>query len=237
MSVDTIFDLASLTKVVATTTAIMQLSEQGRIALDAPVARYWREFARHGKARITVRELLSHRSGLRPDLDFRPEWRGYRAALERIVEEKPRAVPGRRVIYSDINFEVLGEIVRRVSGLRLDRYCERYVFEPLAMTDTGFLPESRLRPRLAPTEYRNGAMLRGEVHDPAAYRMGGIAGHAGLFSTADDLARFARMLLNAGSSDHGVRVLDEASIAAMISVPAVRDTSAQRGLGWAIVPS
>jgi uncharacterized protein YbbC (DUF1343 family) len=234
MTVDTVFDLASLTKVVATTTAIMQLRERGRIDLDAPVSRYWPEFARRGKARITVRQLLSHGSGLRAGLDLNNGWRGYRAAMERIAGERLHAPPGQRVIYSDLNFAVLGELVRRISGLSLDRYCESRIFEPLGMHDTAFRPADRLKARIAPTVYRHGAMARGEVHDPTAYRMGGIAGHAGLFSTADDLARFARMLVQEGAGDE-MPVLGAGSIAAMAQVfPAGKEV--QRGLGWEMVP-
>jgi len=151
MTPDTVFDLASLTKVVATTTAVMQLVEQEKLSLDEPAARYWPAFAAHGKGRITVAQLLSHTSGLRPDLDLRGAWSGRPAALQRVIEETPIAEPGRKVIYSDINFLVLGELVKRVSTWSLDAYCRRFIFKPLGMDDTRFLPDRQLLPRIAPT--------------------------------------------------------------------------------------
>src|SRR5208283_2983762 len=195
MTEKTIFDVASLTKVVATTTAIMQLAEKGKLRLDAPVARYWPAFRAKGKKDITVRQLLTHYSGLRPDLDLTPGWSGYKTAMRMIVREKPVCRPGTCYIYSDINFEILGDIVRRVSGKPLNVYCSKNIFKPLGMTDTFFNPSRRLRALIAPTEYYEGNMRCGIVHDPACHKMGGMAGHAGLFSTADDLSRFARMLL------------------------------------------
>jgi uncharacterized protein YbbC (DUF1343 family)/CubicO group peptidase (beta-lactamase class C family) len=231
MTADTVFDLASLTKVVATTTAILQLAERGALALDDPVARHWPEFARHGKGAITVRDLLAHRSGLRPDLDLDTGWSGEREALRRIADERPLAAPGARLVYSDINFEVLGELVRRLSGRTLDRYCAERVFGPLGMRDTGFAPGAGLRARTAPTQAARGTLRRGEVHDPTARRMGGVAGHAGLFSTADDLARFAQMLLDGGSLG-GVRVLRPESVAAMTEPQPAAGAPAARGLGW-----
>ena len=231
MTVDTIFDLASLTKVVATTTAVLQLVEQGALALDDPVARHWPEFGRHGKAAISVRDLLAHRSGLRPDLDLDLPWSGEPEGLRRNAGERPLAAPGARVVYSDINFEALGELVRRASGLPLDRYCERHVFAPLGMRDTGFTLNEDQRARTAPTQYQHRAMLRGEVHDPTAQRMGGVAGHAGLFSTADDLARFAQMLLDGGSLG-GARVLRTSTVDEMTTPQPTAGAPASRGLGW-----
>ncbi|MFZ5959317.1 exo-beta-N-acetylmuramidase NamZ domain-containing protein [Pseudomonas knackmussii] len=227
MTPDTIFDLASLTKVVATTTAIMQLSERGRLDLDAPVARYWPAFAANGKAPIRVRDLLTHYSGLPADLDLSRPWKGRSAAIERIVAVRPSAPPGERYLYSDINFEVLGELVERVSGEPLARYCQAHVFAPLGMRDSGFLPAPS--PRIAPTVRGR----QGVVHDPTAWRMGGVAGHAGVFSSADDLARFARMLLAGGSLD-GVRVLSRASVEAMTLPQSPAGQARLRGLGWDI---
>jgi uncharacterized protein YbbC (DUF1343 family)/CubicO group peptidase (beta-lactamase class C family) len=236
MTPDTIFDLASLTKVIATTTAVMQLVERGMISLEDPVADYWPEFKAHGKEDITVRELLTHYSGLRPDLDLKPEWSGYETALPMIVEETPVAVPGMRFIYSDINFETLGEIVRRVSGQPLDVFCAQNIFQPLGMKDTFFSPPPAVHDRIAPTQYQygeTGKMLWGEVHDPTAYNMGGVAGHAGLFSTADDLAIFAQMLLNGGTYA-GARVLSPLTVEKMTTPQAPPDAMILRGLGWDI---
>ncbi|HSH14247.1 MAG TPA: exo-beta-N-acetylmuramidase NamZ domain-containing protein, partial [Desulfurivibrionaceae bacterium] len=238
MTVDTVFDLASLTKVVATTTAIMQLIEQGQLALDQPVARYWPEFAGNGKERITVRQLLTHYSGLRPDLPARPAWRGYARALDLILAERPTSPPGSRYMYSDINFEVLGELVHRLSGEPLNVYCRQRIFEPLAMTDTLFLPPSSLCDRIAPTQNPNNRGARkvcGEVHDPTGLRMGGVAGHAGLFSTADDLAIFARMLLELGTYN-GREVLGPSQVALMTSPQSPEGGDKLRGLGWELGP-
>lgn len=225
MREDTIFDLASLTKPLATATAVMQLVEQGRLDLDAPAARYWPEFAGQGKAAITLRQLLSHHSGLRADLDLRQPWSGRDTARRLILAERPLAAPGTRYLYSDINFEVLGELVERASGLPLEAYCRQRIFAPLGMQDTGFKPADTAR--IAPTE----GGRQGAVHDPTAWRMGGVAGHAGLFSSADDLARFARMLLAGGELD-GVRVLQAASVAAMTLPQAAHPPAHPRGLGW-----
>ena len=245
MTTDTVFDMASLTKVVATTTSVMQLVEQGRIRLGDTVTRFIPDFGRYGKDGITIRQLMTHTSGLRPDLELEVEFNGAEEAIRRAIDEVPVAAPDERFVYSDINFFVLGEIVRIVSGERLDQYAKAHIFGPLSMKDTGFLPPSSLRPRIAPTERcRDRAwpcnadatdvpFLRGVVHDPTARRMDGVAGHAGLFSTAADLSRFCRMLLNGGTLD-GVRILSPATISRMIapSTPAfMRDV---RGLGWDI---
>ncbi|MGA2475490.1 MAG: exo-beta-N-acetylmuramidase NamZ domain-containing protein [Terriglobia bacterium] len=234
MTVHTIFDLASLTKVVATTTAIMQLVEQGKIVLSAPVADYWPEFKANGKEDISVRELMTHYSGLPPDLDLKPDWSGYETAMKMIVGEKLMDPPGTRFIYSDINFETLGELVRRVSGEPLDVYCSEHIFKPLGMKETRFKPPATLRRRIAPTQYQygdRGKMLWGEVHDPTSYNMGGVAGHAGLFSTADDLTIFAQMLLNGGSYN-GVRILSPLTVEKMTSPQNPPDRMVLRGLGW-----
>jgi uncharacterized protein YbbC (DUF1343 family)/CubicO group peptidase (beta-lactamase class C family) len=234
MTVHTIFDVASLTKVVATTTAIMQLVEQGKIALSAPVTDYWPEFKANGKEAISVRELMTHYSGLPPDLDLKPDWSGYETAMKMIVGEKLIVPPGTRFVYSDINFETLGELVRRVSGEPLDVYCSEHIFKPLGMKETRFKPPATLRRRIAPTQYQygdRGKMLWGEVHDPTSYNMGGVAGHAGLFSTADDLTIFAQMLLNGGSYN-GVRILSPLVVEKMTSPQTPPDKMVLRGLGW-----
>lgn len=231
MTEDTIFDLASLTKVIGTGTAVLQLVESGRLALDEPASRYWPEFAAHGKARVTVRQLLTHTSGLRAGLDTRKPWSGYAEGLGRIAEERPVREPGTATIYSDINFQVLGELVQRASGLPLDVYCERFIFEPLGMKDTGFCPPPSLRDRIAPTGLRQGAPIAGTVHDPTACRMGGVAGNAGLFGTADDLARFAQMMLRGGTLD-GARILAAETVAMMTAPQDPAPKPGTRGLAW-----
>jgi uncharacterized protein YbbC (DUF1343 family)/CubicO group peptidase (beta-lactamase class C family) len=243
MTVDTIFDLASLTKVVATTTSIMQLVDRGRIGLKNFAAEYIPEFARNGKSQITIFDLLTHTSGLKPGLDPAQPWQGYDGAVAAAMDQVPVASAGERFIYSDINFIVLGEIVRRVGGLRLDQFAARNTFEPLGMQDTGFNPPTDLRTRIAPTQRCSPqagpcggpgrSMLRGLVHDPTARRMGGIAGHAGLFSTADDLATFCRMLL-AGGGNGSLQILSPQSVAAMITPSTAADELSLRGLGWAL---
>ena len=220
MTLDTVFDLASLTKVVAGTTAVMTLVEDGRLRLNDPVATHIPGFERYGKGNITIRHLMTHVSGLRPDVDLHP-WTGYDAAIELAKDEVPTAPPGETFVYSDINFFLLGDIVTRITGQSLDAYLKRAVFEPLGMKETGFNPPKTLLPRIAPTERcaeqdawpckrPDAAPLRGVVHDPTARRMGGIAGHAGLFSTARDLQRFVRMLINGGQLG-GVRVMSAAT--------------------------
>jgi uncharacterized protein YbbC (DUF1343 family)/CubicO group peptidase (beta-lactamase class C family) len=231
MKPDTIFDLASLTKPVATAVAIMQLSERGRLALDTPAARYWPAFGRNGKDRITIRYLLTHYSGLPADLDLSHEWKGRAAALGMIEAQTPQYPPGTHYQYSDINFEVLGEIVRRVSGLTLDTYCRTRIFGPLGMRNTAFRPPPEWRGRTAPTLDVDGKLRLGLVHDPTAERMGGVAGHAGLFSTADDLAIFARMLLDGGRSGKS-RILAARSIAEMTALQSPPGAAHPRGLGW-----
>nr|WP_246463114.1 exo-beta-N-acetylmuramidase NamZ domain-containing protein [Nitrospirillum iridis] len=230
MTVDTVFDLASLTKVLVTTTAVMQLVEKGTLRLEAPVSRYWPAFATHGKAGITIGMLLTHTSGLRADLDLTHSWTGAAAARARLLMETPTSAPGERFRYSDLDFMVLGEVVQRVSGLSLAPYAARHIFRPLRMADTGFLPRPDLRSRIAPTNVQEGRLRWGQVNDPTAYRMGGVAGHAGVFGTADDLARFARMLLNGGALEK--RRLLKASSVALMTSPHVLPGGVVRGLGW-----
>ncbi len=242
MTLDTIFDLASLTKVVATTTAVMQQVEQGRIRLDDRVADYIPGFGKYGKERITVRQLMTHMSGLRPDLDLSDEFEGRATAIEYALEEIPQGAPGRVFIYSDINFFLLADIVARTSGMPFEQYVRERIFTPLGMKDTMFLPPASLAPRIAPTQPceklawpcgENAPMLRGVVHDPTARRMDGVAGHAGLFGTADDLAKFARMLLNKGTLN-GTRVLSPLSVERMTSPATPPNEPNLRGLGWDI---
>jgi CubicO group peptidase (beta-lactamase class C family) len=234
MTVDTIFDLASLTKVVATTPAIMKLFEQGKIRLIDPVTVYLPEF-QGGRSDITVRDLLTHFSGLRPDLDVEPAWSGYDTGIRKALIDKPTYPPGERFIYSDINFELLGEIVRRVSGETLDKFVREQVYQPLGMRDTMYLPPSSLRPRIAPTEVdaTMGEPWRGVVHDPTARYMGGVAGHAGVFSTASDLARYCEMLLGLGERA-GVRVFAPATVEKFTEAATPPDQPVLRSPGWDI---
>ena len=233
MTADTIFDLASLTKVIATTTCVMQLFEQGKIKLNDPVAKYLPEFAQNGKDDITVRQLLVHYSGLREDLDLKDKdspnpWMGKETAYRLAFAEKPVFPAGSRFLYSDINFITLGALVERVSGLSLDVYAARNVFGPLGMTHTRYLPPKLWKAKIAPTEYDdNHVMLRGVVHDPTAQRMGGVAGHAGVFSTADDLARFAAALLKGGG-----RILAPVTVEKMTTPQQPPNATAVRGFGW-----
>ena len=236
MRIDTIFDLSSLTKVIATTTAVMQLMEKGKLRIEDRIAEHWPEFKINGKEEITVCQLLTHYSGLRPSLEVSSKWVGYDAALKMITGEKPFSPPGTRFIYSDINFIILGELVRRISGQSLDVYCAEYIFKPLGMKDTRFKPSPSLRSRIAPTQYQHGKkgkILWGEVHDPVAYHMGGVAGHAGLFSTADDLATFAQTLLNGGSTK-GLRILSPLTVEKMTTPQTPPNKMVLRGLGWDI---
>ncbi|MBF0553057.1 MAG: DUF1343 domain-containing protein [Nitrospirae bacterium] len=233
MAVDTIFDISSLTKVAATTIAVLQLVEQGKLRLEDPVYKYWPEFKANGKETITVRQLLTHYSGLRPDLDNFPEWHGYHTALNMILKEKPGNIPGTNFVYSDINFIVLGELVNRFSGMPLDIYCADHIFKPLGMKDTAFNPSPSVYNRIAPTQFRKGKMMQGEVHDPMAYNMGGVAGHAGLFSTADDLSIFAMTMLNMGAHNK-VHILSPLMVAKMTSPQSPVNKTVLRGLGWDI---
>ncbi|MBV9497324.1 MAG: DUF1343 domain-containing protein [Acidobacteria bacterium] len=215
---DTIYDVASLTKVTATTPSIWLLIERGNVALDAPVTRYIPELPEYG---ITIRHLLTHTSGLRPDLDLNEPWEGYETAMKLVMQERPRNRPGETFRYSDINFELLGEVVHRVSGQPLDAFAKREIFTPLDMRDTGFRPKNK--ERVAVTE--DG--LQGVVHDPTARRMGGVAGHAGLFTTAEDLAKYARMLLRGGSP-----ILKRETVKMMTGVLSPPNVGAKRAGGF-----
>ena len=248
MTTDTIFDLASLTKVVATATSIMILVERGKVRLSDPVSQYIPELKGEGRERITIEHLLTHRAGYAPDFDLRERWTGYDEAIKRLISEPLRNPPGSRFTYSDIGFIALGEVVRRASGMPLDQFAKKNIFDPLRMKDTGFVPTVSLRSRIAPTEKRRGQLnylgdtavnagaegevwLRGQVHDPTSYRMNGVAGHAGLFSTADDLSIYCQMILNGGQY-HGVRILSPLTIAEMTKPRLVSAGGGTRGLGW-----
>jgi uncharacterized protein YbbC (DUF1343 family)/CubicO group peptidase (beta-lactamase class C family) len=233
MTLDTIFDAASLTKVVATTPAVLLLVERGQLDLNAPVSRYLAEFAGQGRESILLKHLLTHTSGLPPGITAKPDWVGYESGIELACREAPSTSPGTLFRYSDVNFILLGEIVSRVGRQPLDRFVQENFYRPLRMPDTGFLPEADRLPRIAPTTREANAVVRGMVHDPTARRMGGVAGHAGLFTTAADLARFCRMLLNEGELD-GARVLKPATVRLMTSVHTSPDLDDRRGLGWDI---
>jgi len=233
MKVDTIFDIASLTKVVATTTAIMELVDRGLIHLDRPAATYWPAFAANGKGAITIRQLLTHTSGLRAGVSSRGGWSEYDGAMAAIVQDQPVKAPGTQFNYSDVNFIALGEIVHRVSHMPLNVFCKSEVFGPLGMKDTSFLPSPALKSRIAPTDYQGHGLRWGQVSDPTSHRMGGVAGHAGVFSTADDLALLAQMLVNGGESQ-GRRILSPATVAATTKAQPLPGISTQRGLGWDI---
>lgn len=247
MTPDTIFDLASLTKIVATATSIMILVERGKVSLPDPVSLYIPEFGKNGKERITVEQLMTHRAGLPPDNEIADYVGATINPLEKIYELQPSYEPGTRFVYSDVGFIVAAEIVRRVSGKRVDQFARENIFAPLGMNETAYSPiergperdgisspRSRISKlstdRIAPTEMREGRWMRGEVHDPRSYEMGGVAGHAGLFSTADDLAIFCRMILNKGAYN-GVRILAPYTIERMISAHSL-PTSQMRGIGW-----
>jgi CubicO group peptidase (beta-lactamase class C family) len=233
MTEDTIFDAASLTKVLATAPAVALLIERGQLKLDAPAREYLPEFKGHGKDPITLRHLLTHTSGLRPGLNHDSSWSGYRTAIHMACAEAVTSNPGTVFHYSDINFIVLGEIVRRVSGMPLEDFVQREFYGPLKMVDTRYLPPPDLRPRIAPTERTHNGFFRGTVHDPTARLMGGVAGHAGVFTTAADLARFARMMLNGGSLE-GARIFAPETIRLMTTVQSPESISGKRGLGWDI---
>ena len=289
MTVDTIFDLASLTKVVATTTSIMQLIERGKLRLSDTIGKYIPEIQDDQVKRVTIQQLMTHTSGFAPDFDLKEKWTGREGMLQALYKEKLRTPPGVKFVYSDINFITLGEIVRRISGKKLNEFWIENIASKLGITKTSdfidrgdnldkgviFCMDGPC-PKFAPTEnikgqssYLGGSfdgdektgqqILRGQVHDPTAFRMGGVAGHAGLFSTADDLARFCQMLLNggvaptrvstgsgsdrgskksqrttAGGSDKPVRILSAESVARMTAPIVVSETGETRGLGWDI---
>ncbi len=250
MTINTIFDLASLTKIVATATSIMILVERGKIRLADPVSTYIPELKGQGRERITIEHLLTHRSGYAPDFDLKERWTGYDEAIRRLIKEPLRNHAGARFVYSDIGYIALGEVVSRVSGITLDKFAHQNIFAPLGMRHTGFQPDSALVKLIAPTERRRGQMsylgdsadnagtegekwLRGQVHDPTSYRMNGVAGHAGLFSTADDLSIYCQMILGGGQY-RGSRILGPLTVAEMTRPRLVTEAGGTRGLGWDI---
>lgn len=250
MKFNTIFDVASLTKVIVTTTAVMQLVEQGKLALDAPVAKYWPAFAQNGKAKVTVRQLLTHTSGFEPDIpgmEFKwskkiipaRAWQGKTEALQRITQLKLAYAPNTKFVYSDINFITLGYLVELISHQPLDQYAQKNIFQPLGMRDSSFLPATKLRSRIAPTLLMNQKLRWGEVQDPTTYAMGGIAGMAGLFSTANDLGIFAQTLLNKGrlpdnkkNQPQNAYLLKPATVTKMTTSQVPNTIPFEHGLGW-----
>lgn len=246
MTTDTIFDMASMTKVMATAPSVMLLTEQGILRLNDKVKKYLPNFTGGGKDNITLLHLLTHYSGLPADFNLSKQWFGYEEGLEELWKISTTSEPGKTFVYSDLNYVTLSEIIRAVSGRTLDVFARESIFGPLGMTDTAFNPPAKLAPRIAPTEsrrntlkYLNGQMspesldriLRGEVHDPTAWRMGGVTGHAGLFSSARDLAIFAQMFLDRGTY-HGGRILSPMSIEAMTSPQSPPNATDTRGYGW-----
>lgn len=236
----TLYDLASMTKVVATTAALMVLVDRGRVRLDAPVATYVPEFNGAATGAITVRRLLTHTSGLRADLTL-DTIRGApdAAALLRVVyAETPRTAVGTRVVYSDVNAVLLGEIVRRASGAPLDSFAAREIFAPLGMTETGFHPARAVLSRTAPTGVWRGHPVAGVVNDPTAAKLGGMSGNAGVFSTVQDIARFAQFMLKRGVSASGSRIVRAATVDTFITRAAwFGGKSEARALGWQAVPT
>ena len=221
---NTIFDVASLTKVIATASAVMKLVEEGRIGLMDPLVRWFPEFSNSGREDITILNLLTHTSGL--DDSPLPVSSPLRAAIRRAASQKFRPAPGSRFNYADVNFILLAELVQRVSGSPLDTFCRERIYAPLGLRDTMFLPPQSLADRIAPT-----GEFVGMVQDLNARRLGGVAGHAGLFSSAADLARFARMIMNHGTVD-GVRIFSDQTITQMTSPHYCRNGRVTRGLGW-----
>ena len=271
MTIDTIFDLASLTKVVATTTSIMILVEQGKLRLNDTVGKYIPEIQDENAKKITIQQLLTHVSGYAPDFDLKEKWTGREGMLQALYKEKPRTPPGTKFVYSDIGFIVLGEILQRIVGLNEDDIVRSNLTRGVGTTQSGFRrrsyislpkgtgPEMQPVSSIAPTEDVKGQnsylgatfngdeqtgkqMLRGEVHDPTAFRMDGVAGHAGLFSTADDLARYCQMLLDDGvrrtapaaNGGQEIRILSAQTVALMTRPIVVSENGDARGLGWDI---
>ncbi len=198
MTEDTVFDLASLTKPVATATSVMILVDRGKLSLDETAAHYWPEFGVNGKGVITIRQLLTHTSGLIPDNPMADYSGSPSESFARIAALSLSAPPGEQFIYSDVGFLVLGHIVERISGSSLNEFVHAEICQPLGLAETGYLPSPQLSQRAATTQERDGKWMQGQVHDPRAWALGGVAGHAGLFSTADDLSVYATMMLNQG---------------------------------------
>ena len=236
--IDTIWDLASLSKPVGCATAVMILADQKKISIADPVAKYLPEFANNGKEKITIEMLLLHRGGLIPDNPLKDYQSGVETAWGNIMKLKPRWEPGTHFAYTDVGFLVLGKLVERVSGKTLDQFDREYVFGPLGMNETTYNPPDSLEARIAPTEKRDGKWIVGEVHDPRSYLLGGVAGHAGVFSTVRDVSRYCRMILNGGELE-GKRIMSAETLRQMITRQDLEDTDKEgkkirpgRGLGF-----
>jgi uncharacterized protein YbbC (DUF1343 family)/CubicO group peptidase (beta-lactamase class C family) len=234
---ETVFDMASMTKILVTAPAVMQLYEQGRLGLDDPVAKYLPGFAASDKGTITIRQLMTHSSGLAPDLELTDPWSGKQEGIRRAFASVPTSLPGTEFRYSDINYIVLGALVEKISGLTLDEYATKYIVRPLGLKDTRFLPPAGWRSRIAPTQLNeHGENPPGSVHDPTARRMGGVAGHAGLFSTAQDVAVYAQNLLDRLKGRPSKFPLKRETLQLMIAPERIsgRSRTTVRGLGWDI---
>lgn len=249
MTLNTIFDMASLTKCLATATAVMQLYQEGKLSPNDPVAKYLPDFGANGKQDITLRDLLTHYSGLPPDLDLLEPWQGKEEGYRRAFAVAPVRPPGVRFVYSDINFIVLGALVEKLSGLTLDEYTQKFIMAPMGLAHTRYLPPASWIPKIAPTQWEHGAaafgnpasktfpgdtMLRGVVHDPTSRRMGGVAGHAGLFSTGDDVAAYAQNLLDRLAGRPSRFPLSRIVLQKMVAPQQPATGTALRAFGWDI---
>ena len=214
MTTDTVFDLASITKPVATASSVLHLHQAGRLRLGDKVSEHLPEFTGQGKEDVTVIQLLTHTGGLIPDNSIDDYADGPELARKRIMDLDLKSQPGEKFAYTDVGFIVLGYLVEKLSGMPLDEYAAKNLYEPLGMEKTGYKPDQSLRNRAETTEQREGRWMRGEVHDPRAFALGGVAGHAGLFSTAEDLAVYAQLLLN-GGEHQGTRIFSESTVALM----------------------
>lgn len=232
-SVDTIYDLASLTKVVATAPSIMMLWERGLLDIDAPAFTYLPAFTNDLQKTITIRHLLTHTSGLRPGYSTKG-WKGYDEGIATACKELPKQEPGSKFVYSDINFILLGEIVRTVSGEKIDKFAKENIYLPLGMIDTGYNPSSDKLSRIAPTQKVNNKILCGVVHDPTARNMDGIAGHAGVFSTVSDLSIYCNMLLHQGRYGKKLKkqLLKPETVHLMATIQSPKALKDKRSLGW-----
>ena len=230
MHEDAIFDAASLTKVIATAPCIMKLVDDGKLSPDDKVSLHLPEFVSDGRENVTVRHLLTHTSGLPAGIPKDPAWSGYEEGIRRALRTKPSPAVNKLFRYSDVNFILLGEIVRRLGGKPLNECANEWFYKPLGMTSTGFKPDENRKPRVVPTERdEDGKMLHGVVHDPTARRMGGVAGHAGLFTSAEDVAKYLRALMSGGGG-----VLSSKTIALMTSDQITAPIPERRGFGWDI---
>ncbi|MCC9644556.1 beta-lactamase family protein [Rhodopirellula sp. JC740] len=240
MSRETIFDLASLTKPIATATSVMILVDEGKVDLDEPVATYLPEFDNHDKHSVTVQHLLLHTSGLIPDNSMSDYQGSHETSISNLMNQRLRSPPGTKFRYSDVGFLILGELVHRVSGQPLDEFSQQRIFTPLGMHQTGYRGIGDDDPDCATTQQRDGHWMRGEVHDPRAFALGGVAGHAGLFSTSSDLQLFANTMLNVGEQDCTILFSDQ-TFEKMIAATNVAEANAAsaskakpqlRSLGW-----